>query len=412
MQLKPMLVVLTLLHCALVTGDHGRLLAAETPHRGAAGAARNAVRRTEVSIRGEQFLINGKPTYAGRTWQGHSIEGLLMNARLVQGIFDDLNPETARLWAYPDGPWNPDRNTDEFVAAMPEWKRHGLLCAVVNLQGGSPTGYGNRGWHNSAIETDGSLRSDYMGRLARIIERADELGMVIMVGVFYFGQERRLADEQAVKRAVINTIDWLADRGYRNVLLEIANEHNSNAYRDIIRARPEELIVLARKHAAQRGLSLPVSISLTGGQIPSQAVVDASDYLLLHGNGVKDPNRMVEMIAKVRTMAGSTRKPIVNNEDDRNWTRRNLASGEAAQGWSAEGTTNNFVACIRDYASWGYFDWRENGEGFDEGFQSVPVNWRISSERKRAFFNLLAQITGHDPAAPLPLVGQQQSRDR
>ncbi len=162
----------------------------------------------------------------------------------------------------------------------------------------------------------------------------------------------------------------------------------------------------------KRALSLPVSVSLTGGRIPSQAVVDASDYILLHGNGVKDPQRMVAMVHEVRAMAGTTRKPIVNNEDDRNWTRRNLESGEKPQGWSAEGTTNNFVACARNYASWGYFDWRQDGEGFDEGFQSVPVNWRISSERKRAFFNLLAEITGHDPAAHPSLVNQQQTSGR
>jgi hypothetical protein len=352
-------------------------------------------RKTTVAIVGDQFHINGRPTYEGRTWRGHKIEGLLMNSRMVQGIFHDLNPDTIHLWEYPEGPWNPDRNTDEFVAAMPSWRRHGLLCAVVNLQGGSPTGYGNRGWHNSAIESDGSLRPDYMGRLGRILDRADELGMVIMVGIFYFGQDQRLEDENAVKQAVINTVDWIADRGYTNVLLEIANEHNAGAYQHgVIRDRPEELIVLARRRAAERGLHLPVSISLTGGRIPSQAVVDASDYILLHGNGVKDPQRMVGMVQKVRSMAGSTLKPIVNNEDDRPWTRRNLGPGEKPQGWDAEGTTNNFVACARNYTSWGYFDWRQDGEDLDEGFQSVPVNWQISSNRKRAFFNLLAEITG------------------
>jgi hypothetical protein len=36
------------------------------------------------------------------------------------------------------------------------------------------------------------------------------------------------------------------------------------------------------------------------------------------------------------------------------------------------------------------------GEGFDEGFQSVPVNWQISSSRKKGFFTLLSQITGHN----------------
>src|SRR5215475_12401637 len=79
-------------------------------------------RRTVVSIRGEQFCINGRPTYEGRTWNGARIEGLLLNSRMVQGIFDDLNPETVANSAHPDtGRWDPERNTREFLAAIPEW---------------------------------------------------------------------------------------------------------------------------------------------------------------------------------------------------------------------------------------------------------------------------------------------------
>src|SRR4051794_26313736 len=59
-------------------------------------------RTTEVAIRGDGFLINGRPTYAGRSWRGRPVEGLLLNSRMVQGIFDDLNPETRSMWAYPD----------------------------------------------------------------------------------------------------------------------------------------------------------------------------------------------------------------------------------------------------------------------------------------------------------------------
>ena len=33
--------------------------------------------KTTVSIQGDQFLINGQPTYAGRVWNGQRIEGLL-----------------------------------------------------------------------------------------------------------------------------------------------------------------------------------------------------------------------------------------------------------------------------------------------------------------------------------------------
>ena len=72
---------------------------------------------------------------------------------MVQGIFDDLNPETRSKWAYPDtGTWDPDRNTREFVAAMPRVAAHGLLAFTINLQGGSPQGYcREQPWHNSAI---------------------------------------------------------------------------------------------------------------------------------------------------------------------------------------------------------------------------------------------------------------------
>src|SRR6185295_870035 len=90
---------------------------------------------TDVTIRGDQFFINGKPTYPGRTWKGHRIEGLLFNSRMVQGIFDDLNPETVGRWAYPDTKkWDPDRNTREFIAAMPIWQSYGLLAFTLNLQ--------------------------------------------------------------------------------------------------------------------------------------------------------------------------------------------------------------------------------------------------------------------------------------
>ena len=78
--------------------------------------------RTIVGIDGDAFQIGGVPTYHGRCWRGRRIEGLLLNARMVQGIFDDLNPATRGRWDYPDGPWDPERNTRAFIAAMPGWK--------------------------------------------------------------------------------------------------------------------------------------------------------------------------------------------------------------------------------------------------------------------------------------------------
>ena len=155
-----------------------------------------------------------------------------MNSRMVQGIFDDLNPETRDLWVYPDTKrWDPERNTREFIAAMPEWRRHGLLGFTINLQGGSPQGYSqDQPWHNNAFAPDGRLRADYLHRLERILDRADELGMVAIVGYFYFGQDQRLEDDAAVTRAVREATDWLLKKGYRNVLVEIANECDNRRY--------------------------------------------------------------------------------------------------------------------------------------------------------------------------------------
>ena len=52
-----------------------------------------AASRTEVAIAGDRFLLNGKPTYPGRAWKGRKIEGLLLNSRMIQGIFDAGPPE-------------------------------------------------------------------------------------------------------------------------------------------------------------------------------------------------------------------------------------------------------------------------------------------------------------------------------
>lgn len=47
-----------------------------------------------------------------------------------------------------------------------------------------------------------------------------------------------------------------------------------------------------------------------------------------------------------------------------------------------------------EHVSWGFLDYRRDGEAFQEGYQSVPADWKIDTERKRGFFNLLSEITG------------------
>ncbi|MGQ1784274.1 MULTISPECIES: hypothetical protein [unclassified Saccharicrinis] len=331
---------------------------------------------TTVSIKDNQFYINGELTYKGVKWNNYPIEGLLMNARMVQGIFDDLNPNTKSGFIYPDTKtWDADRNTNEFVMAMGDWYDHGLLAFTLNMQGGSPLGYGNEGWINSAFDPKGELRPDYMLRLQKILDKADQLGMVVILGYFYFGQDEHLENEQAVVNAVNNISDWLIKKGYRNILVEIANE--CDIYYDHNILKPERIVELI-KLVQEKGLL--VSTSFSGGKIPTSEIIDQADFVLLHGNGVDNAKEITEMVDAVKNSLAYTNKPILFNEDDH---------------FMFEEDSNNFKSAIVAYASWGYFDFRMEGESYEHGFQSVPVDWTISSKRKKSFFNKIKDITSN-----------------
>lgn len=336
--------------------------------------------KTVVSIQGEKFFINGEPTYKGRAWKGYPIEGLLMNSRMVQGIFDDLNPETAGLWKYEDTQkWDADRNTNEFVKAMDSWYAKGMLAFTVNMQGGSPLGYGNKGWINSAYFPSGELRPEYMSRLKRIIDRADELGMVVILGLFYNDQEDLLEDETAVLVGVDNVINWLFANNYRNVIIEINNECNLKYRHETLQPHKVHEVIERIKSTEINGYRYLASASFSGKRIPEENVVKSADFILIHGNGVHDPSRIGEMVKETKEVNGYTPKPILFNEDDH---------------FDFDQPINNMVEAVKAYASWGYFDYRMKDEGYNFGFQSVPVNWEISSPRKKAFFDKLEEITG------------------
>jgi hypothetical protein len=109
-------------------------------------------------------------------------------------------------------------------------------------------------------------------------------------------------------------------------------------------------------------------------------VVKSSDFILIHGNGVEKPLEIGEIVKNTKAVQGFKPMPIMFNEDDH---------------FNFDKPSNNFVEAVKAYASWGYFDYRiTKDEGFDDGYQSVPVNWGISSPRKKAFFNKLEEITG------------------
>jgi hypothetical protein len=359
---------------------------------------------TEIGIAGADFLVDGHPTYEGRSFEGHRIEGLLFNVRAVQASFDDANPETRSLWAYPDtGEWDPERNVTEFCEALSTWKDHGVLGFTINFQGGGPyyepTVY--KAFDNNGFTPDGTLKPDYADRIGRILQRADELGMVPIVGIFYASHIVKLDDDEAMWRAADNALDFLASTGLRNLIVEYANEIEviHKVTRNDLYAAGNAHFLIDRLRASHPEFIYTVSHAgaspESGRGIPSPELVEAVDFVCIHGNGCKE-ERLARAIDAVKAMPAyrARPKPILINEDspavenlDVSW-RRGVSWGYYDQGFAGEGGWRG--------DAWVDFSARPRESRFAElsGFQTPPVNWTINTDYKRAFFNRVAEVTG------------------
>ncbi len=376
---------------------------------------------TTVEIAGADWLIDGRPTFEGREWRGVRVAGLLLNSRMANGLFDDLNPLTRGLWAYPDtGLWDGERNTRELVATLPDYRARGLVAIGLNLQGAAPGGYyrwdpasvaallarieaDNPGvsvadvwsglesprsqpWDSGAFEPDGGLRPPFVSRAERVIAAADRLGMVVCLGLFYFGQDERLRDEAAVVAALDGACDWLLGLPHENVVVEVNNEADIPLYEHSVLTVDNVHTLIARAKSHRRGARrLLVGTSVSGRRAPTAAIVHESDFALLHGNGLDRPEAVPARVAETRALSTWRGQPVLFNEDDH---------------FDFDRPRNNFAAALAAGAGWGYFDPGAGAGGrtawgnYRDGYQNPPIDWRISTPRKRAFFAALARVTG------------------
>jgi hypothetical protein len=358
--------------------------------------------RTVVGIEGEDFILNGAPTYPGRSFEGQRIEGLLFNVRAVQAIFDDANPATRPHWAYPDtGVWDPERNVREFCEALPTWREHGVLGFTVNFQCGGPAYQPDVYDHYNAsgFSRRGYLLPAFADRLGRVLAAADELGMVVIVGLFYGKHLQKMASEEAVWLAAHAALNFLKVTGRRNVLVELANELDvawQMAGYDFISPRGAHVMLYRLRSAFPQflyGASLGGIDARNGDGVPSAELIEASDFVLIHGNGTT-PSALQAGIRATRAVSTFRQrpKPLVINED-------------------STGIPNLDVAW-QNRASWGYYD-QGYGSGWSHdryldysqqpredriedlsGFQTPPVNWTLNTPEKRAFFARVKEITG------------------
>jgi hypothetical protein len=307
------------------------------------------------------FYLRGKDgrwtkTYAGPEYRPEAA-GRLMNLRIAQGLYDDE-------WLT-EFPFDPEENTSRLIAALDTYKEHGILAVNVSLQAGN-AGYNRefpaitrgseakfgpgKGCLTSAFRPDGSLKDAWLSRLLRLVKELDHRGMILDLMYFYQGQDEVLENPAAIDRGVRNATDWLIDHDCRNVIIEIANEHNVARYDhdQYIFHEMGHLIETARARfeAKKARFRLPISAS-SGSMKLYDGVRDHADLTIVHGNNHTPEVKRTAIAALVADTAAPG--PIHMNEDD---------NGRET---TIETLKKELASCdvvFRTGGSWGYMPWR------------------------------------------------------
>lgn len=158
------------------------------PHRAEAGGY-------VFAVKGAQVLINQKP---------FKVIGLRVSNALIS-----------------------DDTATGLIQNLDVFKSYGVNTVSVFVMGsrfGNVKGY----------KPDASLDPVYAARLGKIIEAADQRGMIVLVGCLYWSTSTATEDlgnwtQADADKAVANTVAWLSKNNYRNVFVDVDNEGMAHA---------------------------------------------------------------------------------------------------------------------------------------------------------------------------------------
>lgn len=317
---------------------------------------------TKLSINGTKFYINGTLTYSEYENCPEVYHGRLMNARFIQGIFDD-RVDRSRFNRFGKA-FDADRNTEDLIDSLKEWYQKGIRAITVGIQGGGPCfTIDSMTIDNNPFSADGnSINSAYLKRLEKIILAADKIGMIVIVSYFYCAQVRFLQNDIAVINGVKTASNWLRDKGFTNVIIEVANEHDVESYR----VHPilfdgkgiAQLIDIAKRESG----GIPVGCSTTGKYF-SVDIGEASDVILIHGNNMTR-QQFANHIKEAKKITPV--RPIICNEDSQ--------------------ALGHMQVALEQGISWGYYN--------NMTKQEPPTDWRITRGEDEFFAERLAESLG------------------
>lgn len=205
------------------------------------------------------------------------------------------------------------KQTDHLIAQLDDYLAHGVNAVAVYYMGCS-------GGFYDPFSPDGRvLDTGHCERMRQIAQACDARGMVLIAGIFYQRAPFGLQNEQAVMEAVCTATESL--RGFENVIVNIANEQNSNNWKKHAEVfdfqAPQRIIELCQVVHDTDANRLVGG----GGYDHDNNVViglaDAVDVLLFDTAGPEDSGALCDrFIAE-----GIVNKPLVNVELFGAWTK-------------------------------------------------------------------------------------------
>jgi hypothetical protein len=256
-------------------------------------------------MKAERFFVRAgrsawTETYDGGPYRGRAKGGLLL-VNAVHGLFDDawLTEQT----------FDADANTNALIAALDLYKAHGVSGIFVSLQGferpypkssgiertGKAEDGEQRGSLASAFLPNGDLDPAWMGRLERLLAETNKRGLIVCLTYFSPVQDEVLESDQAIVTGARNMTQWLIDKEFRNVIINIADAWDAQGawdHGDFIQRNVASLVIDNRDLFNHAEFTLPIGAAAGESLAYPSSLARTCDVVLLHGNRAGGGDKM------------------------------------------------------------------------------------------------------------------------
>jgi len=286
---------------------------------------------------------------------------------------------------------NIERNKNEFIENLKEWCKSGVNLITVGLQSPNPFDEyykkareqdksKNISFKSSGLKSDGTLDFAYLENAEEIIKAANSLEFTVLVNILSPSCENIFEDEFAIINGIFNIIDWLLEKNFSNILVNITDISHTFYKSSVLNGSRIINVLKSVKEKVKNNIILGAGIK-TFANVNTKNIEEyiiLSDFIPIYANNTKSNYNTKKMIENIyffkKIMRDKGREvPIIMAKGD-----------DLSEQYNSYGK-NNLIEALENNISWCYYD--------KDGFVILPVNWdKNSSMEKQRFFEIVENI--------------------